>query len=123
VVQGRNDFGRVRYEGPCPEWDVVHHYTFQLYALDERTGLPPGAARQQVLDRIEEHVLARTELLGRIAYYQQMEDIRARQREAQERLGELRQASGRAWGQLQTGVDRALDDLREAVDDAAENFA
>lgn len=37
--QGRNDFGRVGYGGPCPP-SGVHHYRFTLYALAAPLGLP-----------------------------------------------------------------------------------
>jgi Raf kinase inhibitor-like YbhB/YbcL family protein len=67
-VQGRNDFGNSGYGGPCPSPPgATHHYYFRLYALDETLGLPPGATRQQVLERIEAHILGRTELMGLFA--------------------------------------------------------
>lgn len=35
--QGRNDFGKVGYGGPCPPpGHGTHHYHFKLYALDVR---------------------------------------------------------------------------------------
>lgn len=37
--QGRNDFGRVGYGGPCPP-SGTHHYRFTLYALAAPLGLP-----------------------------------------------------------------------------------
>jgi Raf kinase inhibitor-like YbhB/YbcL family protein len=37
--QGRNDFGRVGYGGPCPP-SGTHHYRFTLYALTAPLGLP-----------------------------------------------------------------------------------
>jgi Raf kinase inhibitor-like YbhB/YbcL family protein len=63
-VQGRNSSGDVGYTGPCPPQGAPHHYYFRLYALDEKLGLSAGAARQQVLDRMEGHILDNTELLG-----------------------------------------------------------
>ena len=63
-VQGRNTFGDVQYGGPCPSPGPAHHYYFRLYALDAPLNLSPGATRQQVIDRMEEHILDRTELLG-----------------------------------------------------------
>lgn len=64
-AQGRNDFGNSGYGGPCPSPPgATHHYYFRLYALDEVLNLPPGAARQRVLDRIKGHILNRTELMG-----------------------------------------------------------
>lgn len=62
-AQGRNESGRVQYGAPCPPRGSTHHYHFRLYALDEDLDLPPGATRQQLLQRIEGHVLDETELV------------------------------------------------------------
>jgi Raf kinase inhibitor-like YbhB/YbcL family protein len=63
-TQGRNTSGDVGYGGPCPPRGPAHHYYFRLYALDEPLDLPPGATRQQVIDRMQGHILDRTELMG-----------------------------------------------------------
>lgn len=63
-VQGRNSSGKIGYSGPCPPREPAHHYYFRLHALDQALNLPPGATRQQVLNRIEGHVLDSAELLG-----------------------------------------------------------
>lgn len=34
IIQGRNDFGKTGYNGPCPPGGKVHHYIFTIYALD-----------------------------------------------------------------------------------------
>lgn len=59
--QGRNDFGKVGYGGPCPPPGRPHRYVFQLYALDATLGLPAGATRKQVADAAKGHVIARGE--------------------------------------------------------------
>ena len=62
--QGRNDFGRVGYGGPCPP-SGTHHYRFTLYALAAPLGLsghPDGAAVRAALAKAT--VLARTTLTG-----------------------------------------------------------
>ncbi len=61
--QGRNDFGRTGYGGPCPP-SGRHHYRFQLYALDGLIDLSPGASKQQLLDALTGHILATTTLTG-----------------------------------------------------------
>jgi Raf kinase inhibitor-like YbhB/YbcL family protein len=67
-AQGRNDIGSNLYEGPCPPpGDAAHQYYFRLYALDEAFTLPPGATRAQVLDHIQGHLLAQTELICQCA--------------------------------------------------------
>jgi Raf kinase inhibitor-like YbhB/YbcL family protein len=61
--QGRNDFGKIGYGGPCPP-SGTHHYVFRLYALDALLNLQPGATKQDVLDAMKGHILAETELTG-----------------------------------------------------------
>lgn len=63
-MQGRNDFGNSGYGGPCPPRDSSHHYYFRLYALDTTLEAMEGATRKQVLNRIQDHILAQTELIG-----------------------------------------------------------
>jgi Raf kinase inhibitor-like YbhB/YbcL family protein len=62
--QGRNDFGKVGYGGPCPP-SGNHHYRFTLYALAAPLGLaghPDGAAVRRSLAGAK--VLARVTLTG-----------------------------------------------------------
>ncbi len=61
--QGRNDFGRRGYGGPCPP-SGVHHYRFDLFALDRPLGIggTPGIA--DVRAAMQGHVLAQTRLTG-----------------------------------------------------------
>jgi Raf kinase inhibitor-like YbhB/YbcL family protein len=62
--QGRNDFGKVGYGGPCPP-SGTHHYRFRLDALAAPLGLsghPDGAAVRAALARA--HVLGRATLIG-----------------------------------------------------------
>jgi Raf kinase inhibitor-like YbhB/YbcL family protein len=66
-AQGRNDFGNTGYEGPCPPTGAEHRYYFRLYALDQKIGITPGATRAQVLDRIQDHIVAQTEMIGTYA--------------------------------------------------------
>lgn len=63
--QGRNDFQRLGYGGPCPPPNGAHRYRFTLYALDADTGLEPGATKERLLEAIEGRVLARARLTGR----------------------------------------------------------
>lgn len=65
AVQGRNDFGNVRYDGPCPPLTEEHTYYFRLFALDAPLDISAGATRLQVLHRMEGHILGRAELIGR----------------------------------------------------------
>lgn len=62
--QGKNDFGRVGYGGPCPPPGPAHRYHFTLYALDSPLNLPPGASKKQLLDAMQRHILAQGELMA-----------------------------------------------------------
>jgi Raf kinase inhibitor-like YbhB/YbcL family protein len=64
-VQGTHGFGRPGYAGPSPpEGDGPHRYFFRLYALDTELDLEPGAAREQLENEIEGHVLGEAQLMG-----------------------------------------------------------
>lgn len=63
-VQGRNSFGNTQYDGPCPPFGENHRYFFRLYALDEELDLPPGMNREQILNRIDNHVIELAEMEG-----------------------------------------------------------
>ncbi len=63
-TQGTNDFRKLGYGGPCPPGGT-HRYFFKLYALDSVLSLNPGATKRQLLDSMEGHVLAETQLMGR----------------------------------------------------------
>jgi hypothetical protein len=62
--QGKNDFGRIGYGGPCPPRGKPHRYYFRLYALDTLLGLPPRATKADVEKAMKGHVLAQGELVG-----------------------------------------------------------
>ena len=63
AVQGKNDWGKAEYGGPCPPIGR-HRYFFKLYALDtELTGL--SSPTKADLERaIHGHVLDSGELIG-----------------------------------------------------------
>lgn len=65
--QGRNDFRRTGYGGPCPPPGPAHRYFFKLYALDAPLGLPPGARKQEVEAAMQGHVLGVAQLVGTYA--------------------------------------------------------
>jgi Raf kinase inhibitor-like YbhB/YbcL family protein len=64
ALQGKNDFGRVGYAGPCPPSGRPHRYQFIVYALDSRLDLTAGIAKKQLLIAMQGHVLAQGELSG-----------------------------------------------------------
>jgi len=66
--QGRNDFGRLGYNGPCPPRGPAHRYFFKLYALDSKLDLKPGSTKSDVERAMKNHVLAQTELMGSFSH-------------------------------------------------------
>ncbi|HYL84811.1 MAG TPA: YbhB/YbcL family Raf kinase inhibitor-like protein [Candidatus Angelobacter sp.] len=63
--QGRNDFGKIGYGGPCPPPGKPHRYFFKLYALDAKLGLKAGATKADLEKAMKGHILGQTELIGR----------------------------------------------------------
>lgn len=63
--QGRNDFRKTGYNGPCPPPGKPHRYFFKLYALSTKLTLAPGASKSDVEHAMEGHILGRTEWMGR----------------------------------------------------------
>jgi len=64
IVQGRNDFGKIGYGGPCPPGGT-HRYHFKLYALDTQLDAKAGITKKELLKAIDVHVLEEGELMGR----------------------------------------------------------
>ena len=62
AVQGKNDWGKAEYGGPCPPIGR-HRYFFKLYALDTELNLS-GATKADVERAIKGHVLDSGELMG-----------------------------------------------------------
>ena len=62
--QGYNDGGQIGYRGPCAAPGIPHHYTFELFALDLRLKIAPGATRADVLKAINGHVLEHAVLIA-----------------------------------------------------------
>jgi Raf kinase inhibitor-like YbhB/YbcL family protein len=68
ALQGRNDFGKIGYNGPCPPRGSEHRYFFKLYALDSRTGLKAGATKSELERAMKGHVLAQAQLIGKFQH-------------------------------------------------------
>lgn len=62
-LQGLNDLGEAKYEGPCPP-SGNHRYFFKLYALKQTLNLSKGATRKQVEDAMQSLIIGEAELMG-----------------------------------------------------------
>ena len=61
--QGKNDFGKIGYGGPCPP-SGTHRYVFKVYAVDTGLDLKAGATKAEVEKAMEGHVVGQTQLVG-----------------------------------------------------------
>lgn len=61
--QGKNDWGRTGYGGPCPPIGR-HRYFFKLYALDRPLGDLGTPAKRDLERAMQGHVLASAEVIG-----------------------------------------------------------
>ncbi len=61
----KNDFGKAKWNGPCPPKGKEHRYFFKLFALDVlKLGLADGVTRAEVEKKMDGHVLAKAETMG-----------------------------------------------------------
>jgi Raf kinase inhibitor-like YbhB/YbcL family protein len=65
ALQGKNDFRKIGYGGPCPPPGKPHRYFFKLYALDTKISLKAGATKADVENAMKGHILGQAELVGR----------------------------------------------------------
>ena len=62
-MQGKNDFGKIGYGGPCPP-SGTHRYVFKLYAIDAELDLKPGATKAELVKAMEGHIAGQAQLMG-----------------------------------------------------------
>jgi len=67
ALQGRNDFRKIGYGGPCPPPGKPHRYFFKLYALDAALPLKAGATKADVERAMKGHILGQAQLIGTYA--------------------------------------------------------
>ena len=66
TIQLKNIAGKVGFLGPgAPSGGPMHHYTFELFALDMKLALGADATRAQVLAAIDGHILGKGVDAGR----------------------------------------------------------
>lgn len=62
--QGSNSFDKIGYGGPCPPKGKAHRYFFKVYALDITLSIEGHSTKEQVLDRMQGHIVAEGQLMG-----------------------------------------------------------
>ena len=65
---GKNDFGNLRYNGPCPPKGEVHRYRFTAIAVDRTTDLREGLTRPELDTELDGHLLAEGTLMGTFSH-------------------------------------------------------
>ncbi|MFO7922851.1 MAG: YbhB/YbcL family Raf kinase inhibitor-like protein [Bacteroidales bacterium] len=67
AIQGKNDFGKIGYNGPCPPKGEEHHYFFRIFALKKK--LPPESIDNgtQFYEAMNGLIIEKAEYMGR--YY------------------------------------------------------
>lgn len=63
TLQGKNDWDRTGYGGPCPPIGR-HRYFFKLYALDSVLPDLHEPSKNKLLQAMKGHILAETQLMG-----------------------------------------------------------
>lgn len=63
--QGRNDFHKIGYNGPCPPPGKPHRYFFKLYALNAKLDLKPGSSKQELEEAIRGRTLGMAQWMGK----------------------------------------------------------
>ncbi len=63
-IEGTNSTGKIGYYGPNPPSGKSHRYFFELFAVDTVLNLPPGATKKDILNAMEDHVIAKGLLMG-----------------------------------------------------------
>jgi Raf kinase inhibitor-like YbhB/YbcL family protein len=72
AVQGKNIRGTNAYMGPgAPPTAPEHHYTLELFALDQKLDLGPDASRADVMKALDGHILGKAVWVGRYHQPQQ----------------------------------------------------
>jgi Raf kinase inhibitor-like YbhB/YbcL family protein len=61
--QGKNDFEKIGYGGPCPP-SGTHRYFFKMYAVDGELALKAGANGAELEKALQGHIVSQGQLMG-----------------------------------------------------------
>lgn len=64
ILQGKNSWPKTGYNGPCPPPGKPHRYFFKLYALDVILQIKENATKEELLSKMEGHILAEATTMG-----------------------------------------------------------
>ena len=64
IIQGKNDFGKTGYNGPCPPKGKPHRYFFKIYGLDISINLPSSATKVDLENVMKNHILQQGETVA-----------------------------------------------------------
>jgi Raf kinase inhibitor-like YbhB/YbcL family protein len=57
ITQGKNDFGKFGYGGPCPPGHKPHRYIFHLYSTLSEPKIPEGMDKKKLLRALDGKIL------------------------------------------------------------------
>jgi Raf kinase inhibitor-like YbhB/YbcL family protein len=63
-MQGKNGFGNVGWNGPCPPPGAPHRYRFRVFAVDSRLDLPARALASDLERAVKGHLTGQGTLTG-----------------------------------------------------------
>lgn len=61
---GANDFDKSQWDGPMPPVGKLHHYYFEVFALDNKPAVKPGFRKEEIRQAMEGHILAKATYIG-----------------------------------------------------------
>ncbi len=64
AIQGKNDFGKYGYKGPCPPKGERHQYVFRLFALKKKLSPESANTREDFYQAIEGHIIDKATYKG-----------------------------------------------------------
>jgi Raf kinase inhibitor-like YbhB/YbcL family protein len=63
VLQGKNDFGNNRYDGPAPP-SGTHRYIFTIYSIDTKLTLSESSTIDEIKEQINNHMISESRIIG-----------------------------------------------------------
>jgi Raf kinase inhibitor-like YbhB/YbcL family protein len=66
LLQGKNSFGNIGYDGPMPPLDSgPHRYIFTLYALSKMLDVVPGLEKKAISEAMNASIVATAQISGK----------------------------------------------------------